>query len=60
MPSVAGAEGAKISIHACVYDGHLLPYLAPINASLTYGCLFVLACFLVIWVMDLAGLHLRA
>ena len=60
MPSVAGTKSDKITIHQWVYDEHLLAYLAPINASLAYGCLFVLACFLVVWMMDLAGLHLRA
>ena len=60
MPTIAGAGGRKLSVHRWLYDGQLLTLLSPINASLAYGLLLVLACFLIIAAMDALGFHIRA
>jgi len=60
MARVAGADGKPVSLHHWVHDDRLLTLLRPVDASLAYGILFVLACFLVIWLMDALGLHIRA
>ena len=60
MPSVKEAEGKTVSIHHWLYDEHLLALLRPIDASLAYGLLMVLACFIIIALLDAVGLHIRA
>jgi predicted acyltransferase len=60
MPFVARGEGRLISVHALVYDQYLRTAFSPYNASLAYGLAFVLACFLVVLVLDALGVHIRA
>jgi predicted acyltransferase len=60
MPFLAQGEGKSISVHALFYDRYLLAALSPYNASLAYGLTFVLACFLVVLVLDALDIHIRA
>jgi predicted acyltransferase len=60
LPLIARPEGKAISVHQFYYDQYLLTALSPMNASLVYALTFVLACFLVILVLDALGIHIRA
>jgi predicted acyltransferase len=60
MPFVARGEGKPISVHHLIYDDYLLTALSLPNASLAYALTFVLACFLVVLVLDALGIHIRA
>ncbi len=57
---LAGPEGGKISLHEAFHDGYLVHHLGPADASLAYALAFVLACYLVVALMDLVGFHVRA
>jgi predicted acyltransferase len=59
MPLVDRGEGRPISVHALIHDQSLLAALSPTNASLGYALVVVVACFLVVAVMDRLGIHLR-
>ena len=60
-PYFAGGEGEKlVSVHRVYYGNYLAPYLWPMNASLAYAGSILLACILVVWIMDLLNLHVRA
>ena len=60
MPYVK-AEGDKlVSVHSFYMRGYLAPNLGPMDASLAYAASILVACILVVWVMDLLHLHVRA
>ncbi len=60
QPMLNRGEGGPITVHRFIHDGYLLPHLAPIDASLAYALLLLLACGLVVAILDALGLHLRA
>ena len=60
LPTIARAEGKRSASISSYYDQYLLAALSPINASLAYAVTFVLACFLVVLVLDALGIHIRA
>ena len=60
MPILARAEGKAISVHQFLFNDYFLAALSPYNASLAYALAFVLACFLVVLVLDALGIHIRA
>ncbi len=60
MPYIKQGAGPKISVHRFYFDGYLEPYLWPMNASLAYAGSILLACILIVAIMDLLHLHVRA
>ncbi len=60
MPFVARGEGKSISVHALIHDQYLLAALSPHNASLAYALTFVIACLLIIAIIDGLGIRIRA
>ncbi len=60
MPTIKGAGDKLISVHSLYYNQYLAPNLAPMNASLAYAGSLLVACILIVWVMDLLHLHVRA
>ena len=66
MPFVSRAEGKAISVHQLYYNEFLLKAFSPenaswpYNASLLYALTFVLACFLIVVILDALGIHIRA
>ncbi len=59
-PAIVGPDGGRISIHRYLHDDILLQHLGPADASLAYALALVLACYLVVALMDAVGLHVRA
>jgi predicted acyltransferase len=60
MPLITRGEGKAVSVHQLYQDQYLLAAFSPINASLAYAATVVLACFLVILVLDVLNIHIRA
>lgn len=60
LPLLARGEARPISIHALIHEYYLLAAFSPFHASLAYALSFVLACFLVVFVLDSLGIHIRA
>jgi len=54
-------EGDKlVSVHHLYYGDYLAPNLSAMNASLAYAGSILVACILIVWIMDLLHLHVRA
>ncbi len=60
MPYLKGGGDKLVSVHQVYFGDYLAPNLAPLNASLAYAGSILLACILVVWLMDLLNLHVRA
>ena len=60
MPYLKGEGDKLVSVHHAYFGDYLAPNLAPLNASLVYAASILVACILVVWVMDLLNLHVRA
>ena len=60
LPAIAAEGGKSVSIHSYYASTYLAPNLAPIDASLAYAGSLLLACILIVWVMDALGVHVRA
>ena len=60
LPTLARPEGKPISVHQLLFNDYFLAALSPHDASLAYALAFVLACFLVVLVLDALGIHIRA
>ena len=56
LPLIARSGGKPTNVHALIHDEYLLQALSPLDASLAYAALFVLACFLVILALDALGI----
>lgn len=59
-PLLAGNGGKGISVHALFANDYLKPHLWPEVATLSYAATLLLACILIVWLMDLLHLHVRA
>ncbi len=59
-PYVIRAEGPAISVHHLYHSEILLQALNPYNASLAYASSLLLACFLIVGLLDLLNIHIRA
>ena len=60
LPALARPEGKPIGLHQLLFDDYFLVAFSPYNASLAYALAFVLACLLVVLVLDALGIHIRA
>ena len=60
LPLLERTGGKPAGIHALIYDDYLLAALSPVNASLAYALGFVLACLLVVLVLDALEIRIRA
>ena len=60
MPYLKAEGGKLITVQSAYFRDYLAPNLAPMNASLAYAGSILLACILIVWVMDLLNLHVRA
>ena len=60
MPYLNGEGGKFVSVHSAYVHDYLMPNLAPMNASLAYAGSILLACIVIVWIMDLLNLHVRA
>jgi predicted acyltransferase len=47
------------SLQSVIYDRVFAPWATPVNASLAYAIVYVFLWWLVIWVLDRRGIHLR-
>ena len=61
MPAIERETGKAGSASTrSTYNTYLTPYLWPMNASLAYAGSILLACIVVVAIMDLLNLHVRA
>ena len=60
MPYLKGDGDKLVSVHSYYSSHYLTPYLWPLNAPLAYAATLLLACILIVWIMDLLHLHVRA
>lgn len=60
VPYLKGADDRLVSVHAYYSGTYLVPHLAAPDAALAYAGSILLACILVVWIMDLLRLHVRA
>ena len=60
MPYLKDEGDKLVSVHGYYSSHYLTPYLWPMNASLAYAGSILLACILIVWIMDLLHLHVRA
>ncbi len=60
LPLLTRPDARPISVHQLLYDDYFHAALSDGNAALAYAATLVLACFLIVAVLDLMGLHIRA
>ncbi len=60
LPVLTRAEGKPISIHQLIYHDYFQAALSEGNAALAYAVTLVVACFLIVAVLDALGVHIRA
>ena len=60
LPLLVRGEGKAVSLHQVYYNDYVLSVFSGPNASLAYASTIVLACLLIVMVMDALNIHLKA